>query len=132
MATKGMTMCVIFGLVVMQWDGAAAQTSCTNALMSMSPCLTFVTGNSSTPTTQCCSKLFSVVQSQPQCICSLIKTGVSGAAALGITVNQTLALTLPTICNVQMPPVNQLCSGTHTKYYHHALYKCIHLYIKRH
>ncbi|PKI39495.1 hypothetical protein CRG98_040104 [Punica granatum] len=53
------------------WAGAVAQSSsdCTNVLISMSPCLNYISGNSSTPSTNCCSQLASVVRSQPQCLC---------------------------------------------------------------
>ncbi|PKH98233.1 hypothetical protein CRG98_049722, partial [Punica granatum] len=53
------------------WAGAAAQSSldCTNVLISMSPCLNYIRGNSSTPSSNCCSQLASIVRSQPQCLC---------------------------------------------------------------
>lgn len=117
MAPK-VAMGLILALVVMLWGGAKAQSGCTSAFMGLTPCLNFVTGNSSAPSSSCCSKLSSVVQSQPQCLCSLIN---NGAAALGITINQSLALTLPGVCNVQIPPLNQ-CNGI---YYPHALHKFI-------
>ncbi|KAL8100789.1 non-specific lipid transfer protein GPI-anchored 5-like [Apium graveolens] len=104
MAPKGIQMCLVLVLVVMLCRGAGAQSGCTSALMGLSPCLNFVTGNSSTPSSSCCSTLSNVVQSQPQCLCSLVN---GGAATLGIAVNQTLALTLPGACNVQTPPLSQ-------------------------
>ncbi|KAK6929935.1 Bifunctional inhibitor/plant lipid transfer protein/seed storage helical domain [Dillenia turbinata] len=66
---------------------AAAQSGCTNVLLGMAPCLNYVTGTSSTPSSSCCSILGSVVQSQPQCLCFALG---GGAASLGITINQTL------------------------------------------
>ncbi|KAK1352662.1 Non-specific lipid-transfer protein-like protein family [Heracleum sosnowskyi] len=92
MAPKGNQMSLVLVVVVMLWGGARAQSGCTSALLGLSPCLTFVTGNSSTPSSSCCSTLSNIVQSQPQCLCSLVN---GGAANLGIPINQTLALTLP-------------------------------------
>ncbi|XP_043693804.1 non-specific lipid transfer protein GPI-anchored 5-like isoform X2 [Telopea speciosissima] len=110
MATKvmeiGMTLVAV--LMAMLWVGASAQSSCTNALVSMSPCLNYITGNSSTPSSSCCSQLASVVKSQPQCLCQVLS---GGGSSLGINVNQTQALALPGACNVQTPSVSK-CNGT--------------------
>ncbi|KAG6438299.1 hypothetical protein SASPL_103236 [Salvia splendens] len=84
--------------------GGMAQSGCTVALMSLSPCLNYVSGNSSDPSSSCCSSLSSVVDSQPQCLCTLLK---GGGSSLGITVNQTLALALPGVCKVQTPPMSR-------------------------
>ncbi|XP_076883520.1 non-specific lipid transfer protein GPI-anchored 15-like [Bidens hawaiensis] len=95
-------------LMVMVWGGARAQSStCINSLTSLSPCLNFVSGNSPTPSPACCSQLASVVQTQPRCLCSLLNGNVPN---IGVTINQTLAVTLPGACNVQTPPVT-LCNG---------------------
>lgn len=91
-------------LVTMLWGGVTAQTGCTTVLLTLSPCLNYVTGNSSTPSSSCCSQLASVVQSQPQCLCTLVN---GGSSSFGITVNQTLALQLPGACNVQTPPISK-------------------------
>ncbi|KAK6913963.1 Bifunctional inhibitor/plant lipid transfer protein/seed storage helical domain, partial [Dillenia turbinata] len=82
---------------------AAAQSGCTNVLLSMAPCLNYVTGTSSAPSSSCCSILGSIVQSQPQCLCFALG---GGPASLGITINQTLALALPAACHVKTPPVS--------------------------
>ncbi|XWS36322.1 hypothetical protein CRYUN_Cryun20dG0075200 [Craigia yunnanensis] len=87
--------------------GANAQ-SCTTALTSLAPCLNYITGNSSSPASTCCSQLKSVVQSSPQCLCSALNSG----ASLGITINQTLALQLPGACQVQTPSISQCNGGT--------------------
>ncbi|KAK6164652.1 hypothetical protein DH2020_001516 [Rehmannia glutinosa] len=92
----------------MLWNVATAQSGCTMALVSLSPCLSYVGGNSSSPSSSCCTRLSSVVQTQPQCLCALLK---GGASNFGIAVNQTLALALPGACNVQTPPVSQCDAG---------------------
>ncbi|KAJ9696161.1 hypothetical protein PVL29_008415 [Vitis rotundifolia] len=81
--------------------------------MGMAPCLNYITGNSSTPSSSCCSQLASIIQSQPQCLCSVLN---GGGALLGITVNQTLAVALPGACSVQTPPVSQCNVGHPLRY----------------
>ncbi|KAK4492523.1 hypothetical protein RD792_003334 [Penstemon davidsonii] len=108
MASKMSYIILFLLIVVILWDGATAQLGCTRALAGLSPCFNYVTGNSSTPSQSCCSQLSSVVESQPQCLCTLLKGGSSN---FGLAVNQTLALALPGACNVQTPPVSQ-CSIT--------------------
>ncbi|PWA85975.1 non-specific lipid transfer protein GPI-anchored 2 [Artemisia annua] len=109
MASKGTKLGLGLILVVMLWGETMAQSGCTTALISLSPCLAFVTSNSpSTPSSSCCSQLSNVVKSQPQCLCSLLN---GGGPNLGISINQTAALSLPGACNVQTPPVSQ-CNDT--------------------
>lgn len=95
---------LILVLVTMLWAGAAAQSSCTSVIISMSPCLNYITGNSSTPSSGCCTQLASVVRSQPQCLCQVLN---GGGSSLGININQTQALALPGACNVQTPPLSR-------------------------
>ncbi|KAI3773068.1 hypothetical protein L6452_04266 [Arctium lappa] len=98
-------MGVVLVLMVMVWGGARAQSSgCTNTLMGLASCLNYVTGNTSTPSPSCCSQLSTVVQSQPLCLCSLLN---GNGPNIGVTINQTLAITLPGACKVQTPPVSQ-------------------------
>ncbi|CAN1131906.1 Non-specific lipid transfer protein GPI-anchored 5 [Linum perenne] len=102
-----------FGLVLVMaavtYHGATAQSGgCTSALISLTPCLSYVSGNASTPSSSCCSQLASVVSSQPQCLCQLV--GGSGGSSLGITINQTRALELPDACSVTTPSVSR-CNG---------------------
>ena len=98
----------VLAMVIMLWTVATARSSaCTNALMSMSPCLNYITGNSSTPSSRCCQQLASVVRSQSQCLCEVLN---GGGSSMGINVNQTRAVALPGACNVQTPPISR-CSG---------------------
>ncbi|KAM3707222.1 hypothetical protein ACJW31_02G007800 [Castanea mollissima] len=103
MAYTKMEMGLVLVLVTMLWAGAWAQSSCTNVIISMSPCLNYITGNTSTPSSGCCSQLASVVRSQPQCLCQVLN---GGSSSLGININQTQALALPGACNVQTPPLS--------------------------
>ncbi|KAL5712561.1 hypothetical protein ACHQM5_014722 [Ranunculus cassubicifolius] len=103
MAIRASALCLGMVLVTMLCAGAMAQ-SCTSVIIGMAPCLNFITGNSTSPSSSCCSQLASVVKSQPRCLCSVLN---GGGASLGIAINQTQALTLPGVCKVQTPPVSQ-------------------------
>ncbi|XP_062209397.1 non-specific lipid transfer protein GPI-anchored 15-like [Phragmites australis] len=70
-------------------------SECTSALVSLSPCVDYMSGDDTTAMSRCCSQLRSVSRSKPQCLC----------AALGV--DRTRALGLPAACNVQAPPVNE-------------------------
>ncbi|KAL5167867.1 Non-specific lipid-transfer protein-like protein [Glycine soja] len=106
MAHTKVDMGLVLVVMAMLCAGAAAQSqsSCTNVLVSLSPCLNYITGNSSTPSSGCCSQLASVVRSQPQCLCQVLN---GGGSSLGININQTQALALPVACKVQTPPTSQ-------------------------
>ncbi|CAI9776816.1 unnamed protein product [Fraxinus pennsylvanica] len=100
-----MVMIMTLMLATLFSTGTIAQsTDCTNVLISMSPCLNYISGNSSTPSTGCCTQLASVVRSQPQCLCQVLN---GGGSSLGLNINQTQAMALPKACNVQTPPVSQ-------------------------
>jgi len=107
MAHTAMSMDLAMVLVTMLCARAMAQSDCTSVLISMSPCLNYITGNSSTPSSQCCTQLASVVRSSPQCLCQVLN---GGGSSLGINVNQTQAIALPGACNVQTPPISS-CNG---------------------
>jgi len=107
MAFKGYMMCLVIVLVANMCTQNEAQSGCTSTLTSLSPCLNYIMGTSSNPSSSCCSQLSSVVQSSPQCLCSLLN---GGGSSFGITINQTLALSLPSACKVQTPPVSK-CKG---------------------
>ncbi|KAL9666592.1 hypothetical protein QQ045_000927 [Rhodiola kirilowii] len=86
----------------------SSQSSCTSVLISMSPCLNYITGNSSSPSPSCCQQLANVVSSQPRCLCQVLN---GGGPSLGVAINQTRAMALPTACNVQTPPVSRCNAG---------------------
>jgi hypothetical protein len=118
MAHTAMAMGLTMVLVTMLWAGAMAQSDCTNVLISMSPCLNYITGNSSTPSSQCCTQLASVVRSSPQCLCQVLN---GGGSSLGIEVNKTQAIALPGACNVQTPPISS-CNGKELGTYFTSLF----------
>nr|XP_043634876.1 non-specific lipid transfer protein GPI-anchored 5-like [Erigeron canadensis] len=98
-------MIIAISMAMLCSYGMAQSTSgCTNVIISMSPCLNYITGNSSTPSSGCCTQLASVVKSQPQCLCEVLN---GGGSSLGLNINQAQALELPKACNVQTPPTSQ-------------------------
>ncbi|GFP84056.1 non-specific lipid-transfer protein-like protein at2g13820 [Phtheirospermum japonicum] len=106
MAPKGIIVgtLLVFVLAIVS-KGALAQSGCTSVLIGMASCLSYVSGSASTPSTSCCSALANVVQTQPWCLC-VIASG-DGGGSLGVSINQTLALGLPSVCNVETPPVSR-------------------------
>ncbi|KAG6785893.1 hypothetical protein POTOM_007484 [Populus tomentosa] len=109
MASSGTRVGLVLLLVATTCGGAMAQSSCTNTLTSLAPCLNYITGNSTSPSSSCCSQLGNVVQTSPLCLCLLLN---NSGASLGINVNQTLALNLPGSCKVQTPPISQCNAAT--------------------
>jgi len=95
--------------------GASAQSpsppspssQCTSALVSLSPCLNYISGNESTAPASCCAQLGKVVRSDPQCLCVALS---ADPASLGLSVNRTRALGLPAACDVATPDVSS-CKG---------------------
>lgn len=85
----------------------SAQSSCTNVLISMAPCLDFITQKTSSPSQQCCNQLAHVVRYSSECLCQVLE---GGGSQLGIKVNETQALALPKACHVQTPPASR-CNG---------------------
>ncbi|CAL5078600.1 unnamed protein product [Urochloa decumbens] len=98
--------------ILLMAGGASAQSpspssQCTSALVSLSPCLNYISGNESTAPATCCAQLGKVVQSDPQCLCVALN---ADPASLGLSVNRTRALGLPDACKVKTPDVSN-CKG---------------------
>ncbi|XP_073051585.1 non-specific lipid transfer protein GPI-anchored 26-like [Primulina eburnea] len=92
-------------LVPMLWSVVLSQSDdCTKVIISMSPCLNYITGNSSVPSVACCTQLDTVVRTQPQCLCKVLNGGGSN---MGLNIDQAQALELPKTCKVQTPPVSR-------------------------
>ncbi|PWZ37569.1 Non-specific lipid-transfer protein-like protein [Zea mays] len=88
-------------------QSASPSSQCTSALVSLSPCLSYISGNVSAAPPSCCAQLGKVVQSDPQCLCVALS---ADPASLGLTVNRTRALGLPDACKVTTPDVSN-CKG---------------------
>ncbi|XP_078149528.1 non-specific lipid transfer protein GPI-anchored 5-like [Carex rostrata] len=99
----GVTMTIM--AMLLSHVSAQSTSGCMTTIVSLSSCLNYITGNSSTPSSSCCSTLSSVVKNEPQCLCVLLN---GGASSLGVAINTTKAMELPPACKVQTPPVS-LC-----------------------
>ncbi|KAK6913962.1 Bifunctional inhibitor/plant lipid transfer protein/seed storage helical domain [Dillenia turbinata] len=113
MVKKSTVTSLVLILLTTFWAGIIAQSSCTTVLISLSPCLDYISGNSSTPSRGCCTQLANVVLSQPRCLCEVLN---DGGESLGLSINRTQALALPKDCNVQNPPISE-CNGEDPIYF---------------
>lgn len=95
---------LLFLALAVVTDVAVAQTpsSCSSSLVSLAPCISYVTGSAGNPSPSCCSGLSNVVKTNPVCLCQLF----SGGNTAGVNINQTLALAMPAACKVSTPPVS--------------------------
>ncbi|KAI3800650.1 hypothetical protein L1987_28744 [Smallanthus sonchifolius] len=70
---------------------------CTEQLVGLATCLPYVGGNAKSPTPDCCSGLKKVLNTNKKCLCVVVKD--RNDPDLGLTINVTLALGLPTVCH---------------------------------
>ncbi|KAK4405733.1 protein YLS3 [Sesamum angolense] len=104
MAPKAIKVGIVLFVLAFLWAVATAQSGCMSVLISMASCLNYVSGSTPTPSTSCCSALANVVQTQPRCLCAIVN---GGGGSLGVNINQTLALGLPSACKVETPPISR-------------------------
>ncbi|KAF8732165.1 hypothetical protein HU200_016134 [Digitaria exilis] len=108
MGTAMVMISLVAVLVALACSQAAAQgNGCSSVMMTLSPCMDFISSKAPDPGISCCSVLAGVVQTDPRCLCMVLD---GTAASFGISINQTRALDLPEVCKVQAPPISQ-CSG---------------------
>ncbi|XP_047983750.1 non-specific lipid transfer protein GPI-anchored 20 [Salvia hispanica] len=92
-------------------SSASAQisTPCTPSMITtFTPCMNFVTNSSlsgSSPPSECCNSLKSLMSSGKDCLCLI----VTGSVPFNIPLNRTLAVSLPRACN--MPGVPLQCKA---------------------
>ncbi|KAJ3673917.1 hypothetical protein LUZ60_005909 [Juncus effusus] len=77
-------------------DVASDRAECADQLVSLATCLPYVQGTSKVPTPDCCAGLEQVLAKSKKCLCVLIRD--RDDPQLGIKINATLALALPTVC----------------------------------
>ncbi|KAI3915330.1 hypothetical protein MKX01_035589 [Papaver californicum] len=69
---------------------------CATQLVGLATCLPYVGGTAKAPTPDCCTGLKQVITTSKKCLCLLIKN--RDDPSLGLKINATLALGLPTLC----------------------------------
>lgn len=87
---------------------AAAGSGCMPELVSLSPCMDYMSGNASTPDGPCCTALSGMLRSSPGCLCTVVLGATP--ASLGVAVDGDRVSQLPVACKVQAPPASQ-CNG---------------------
>ncbi|XP_074294678.1 non-specific lipid transfer protein GPI-anchored 16-like [Silene latifolia] len=80
---------------------------CTASMLtSFTPCINYLTNSTSTgtssPTSDCCNSLRSLVSNSSGCFCQI----VTGGVPVRLPINRTLAISLPKACNQPGVPVN--------------------------
>ncbi|KAK4440452.1 protein YLS3 [Sesamum alatum] len=70
---------------------------CADELVGLATCLPYVSGESKSPPIDCCAGLKQVLHKSPECICLLVKD--RNDPSLGLKINATLALSLPSQCH---------------------------------
>lgn len=91
-----MVLVLLIGFVSSTIDQDRAE--CADKLVGLATCLPYVGGDAKTPTLDCCSGLKQVVENSKKCLCVLLKD--RNDPNLGLKLNSTLALQLPSACHV--------------------------------
>ncbi|XP_051183288.1 non-specific lipid transfer protein GPI-anchored 31 [Lolium perenne] len=83
----------------------APAVDCSDALISLVGCLSYVQEGSTvaTPEKSCCSGLKDVVKKEVACLCQAFQ----GGQDYGVALNMTKALQLPAACKVKTPPFSK-------------------------
>uniref|UniRef100_J3LTM5 Bifunctional inhibitor/plant lipid transfer protein/seed storage helical domain-containing protein n=2 Tax=Oryza brachyantha TaxID=4533 RepID=J3LTM5_ORYBR len=79
-------------------------SGCMPELVSLSPCMGFMSGSATAPAAACCSALSGVLRSNPGCLCMVLG---GTAASLGVAVDTARAVLLPGACSIQAPSASQ-------------------------
>lgn len=113
MDTKNVMTCILAMVLVMGFadsDIDKDREECGTQLVGLSTCLSYVGGDAKAPTPDCCTGLKGVLKNSKKCLCILVKD--RNDPSLGLKINATLALGLPSLCHA---PANiSDCPG---KYY---------------
>ncbi|KAG6792510.1 hypothetical protein POTOM_001660 [Populus tomentosa] len=103
-----------FSISCCYWADGASQSpasapgpssvDCGTLISSLAECLSFVSNDSTTtkPEGNCCSGLKTVLSTKAECLCEAFKT----SAQLGLALNVTKALSLPSVCKIHAPPAS--------------------------
>lgn len=78
-------------------DLSKDREECADKLIDLASCVPYVGGEAKTPTIDCCTGLKAVLDRSKKCLCILIKD--RDDPNLGIKINATLAIQLPSACH---------------------------------
>nr|BAD24657.1 xylogen protein 1 [Zinnia elegans] len=84
-----------------QTGAPAPAADCSTVILNMADCLSYVTAGSTVkkPEGTCCSGLKTVLKTDAECLCEAFKN----SAQLGVSLNITKALALPSACHINAP-----------------------------
>ncbi|XP_057497166.1 non-specific lipid transfer protein GPI-anchored 31-like [Actinidia eriantha] len=111
MAIHAVTLSLLIPILSLCLSGTVQSTTapapavdCSGVFLSLADCLSYVTGDGSVkkPEGTCCSGLKTVLKTEPECLCEAFKS----SAQLGVTLNITRALALPSACHLSAPSVS--------------------------
>jgi hypothetical protein len=100
--STGVLVVVVAVAVLVGSASAQSASGCRQAVISLSPCLNYITGNETVPSGSCCSRLSLLATSQPECLCVVITGDIF--AELGFDVIKTQTLHLPDACCIKTLP----------------------------
>ncbi|ESQ39059.1 hypothetical protein EUTSA_v10001634mg [Eutrema salsugineum] len=92
------TALIMATLVAAAEDKAKDKAECTEQLVGLATCLPYVQEQAKSPTPDCCSGLKQVINSDKKCLCVIIQD--RNDPDLGLKINVSLALALPSVCHV--------------------------------
>ncbi|GMI89503.1 glycosylphosphatidylinositol-anchored lipid protein transfer 13 [Hibiscus trionum] len=74
------------------------EKECADQLANLASCIPFVSGTAKKPAPECCQDTQKLKATKPKCLCLLIKQSTD--PSLGLPVNSTLALQMPSACSI--------------------------------
>ncbi|KAL6984844.1 hypothetical protein U1Q18_018225 [Sarracenia purpurea var. burkii] len=74
------------------------EKDCAEQVANLAACIPFVSGSAKKPTRECCEDTRKVRSAKPKCLCVLIKESTD--PSMGLPINTTLALQMPSACNI--------------------------------
>lgn len=106
-------MYILVGILAMM---AMATTEddkeCADEFTNLAACIPYVSGTAKKPNSECCEDTQKVKSANPKCLCVLIKESTD--PSLGLPINTSLALQMPSACNIDAEvcdcPCNHLFS----------------------
>ncbi|GMN64129.1 hypothetical protein TIFTF001_033208 [Ficus carica] len=87
----------VIGIMFAIADPAKDREECQEQLVGLATCLPYVGGQAKAPTPDCCNGLKQVLKNNKKCLCVIIRD--RNDPNLGLQINVTLALNLPSVCN---------------------------------
>ena len=88
-------------------DSAEEKQKCAERLIGLATCLPYLGGGAIAPTPDCCDGLRQNIKNNKECLCLFLKD--RDDPDLGLKINLTLALRLPSFCKA--PDNFYLCTG---------------------